>query len=159
MITELLDTYPEARITAEAISRGLTNFRISKFPDDNVIDSGYENEVCTVHVPLPLAPPNFHYNCIPLFVCVCKSALKINKCFCSYVVPNDNYTYVYLMCSIHTPYPSTHYTHAHSQIPSTPHQVSSLPPRPPSHSTTPGPAHPCLAIALAYTGKTTETTV
>ncbi|XP_064397814.1 activin receptor type-2B-like [Halichondria panicea] len=45
MITELWDTYPEARLTAEAIFRGLTNFRLSKFPDDKAIDSGYENEI------------------------------------------------------------------------------------------------------------------
>ncbi len=83
MITELWDTYPEARLTAEAIFRGLTNFRLSKFPDDKAIDSGYENEVCTLYT---FAPPSgstqlslLLYTVVCLIACVCKSDSKSNN--------------------------------------------------------------------------------
>ncbi len=45
MVLELWDQLPSARLTAQATSERLKKFRLIKFFDEKIRDSGYENEV------------------------------------------------------------------------------------------------------------------
>ena len=125
---------------------------------------------CTTVQHMCSAPHATHYTVVCLIVCVCKSDSKISKMLNSAVTllqyqTITTCTYVYL-CSIYTPYPSTHYTHAHSSPPTTHTQIPSTPSSSilvasPSPFTLkhPGAGSSLLGYSTSYTGNTTETTV